>query len=339
MAYEKKERRALGRGLGALISTPLSISGNEAIKINKVFNQNFEREKEKEKEKQVISNRGKILNLKEEDQEEVKAKIFDLDLGKIRANASQPRETFDEKALQELSVSIKKYGIIQPILVRKAKDGYEIIAGERRYRAAKDAGLKSIPAIIKDLDSNNAYEVSVVENIQRQNLNIIEEAKAYQKIIKEQNINQNELAEKVGKDRSTVTNVLRVLQLPQEIQNLLKEEKITLGHAKILLSLKEKQAQITLAKKAVQESLSIKELEKIVSSAWILDAGRAYKDTKTAKVVAKGDNQFAEIENLLRQKLGTRVGIKHQKNGRGKITIEYYSEEELDRIIQEITKG
>ncbi len=330
----KKERKVLGRGLSALISTPLN-ENNTVGSLNSIFNENFEKEKNNvvnfngNLEKNTTQNRNILTN-------DIKININD-----IIANDGQPREEFLEKNLVELSESIKKHGVLQPILVRKKDDKYEIIAGERRFRAAKMAGLMDVPVIIKELNDNDAYEIAVVENIQRENLNPVEQAKAYQKIIKEQGINQAELAEKLGKDRTTVTNFLRILDLPLEVQEMVKNKVITLGHAKILLSLKEKSAQKSFAKKIQTEGLSVRELEKLVSNAWVLDAGKAHKvpDHDNDKSLEKLDanSKFSDVIDSLRQKLGTRINLKHQKNGRGKIEIEYYSEEELDRVTQIIT--
>ena len=190
---------------------------------------------------------------------------------------------FLEKSLNELSVSISKHGVLQPILVRKKDDKYEIVAGERRFRAAKLAGLKEVPVIFKDLEEDDAYEIAVIENIQRENLNPIEEANAYKKLMTIGKITQNELAEKIGKDRATIANLIRVLELPSDVQDLIKTKEISLGHAKVLLSLKKIEAQKSFAKKIVSEGLYVRELERLVSDVWILDAGKAHKDLVTSE--------------------------------------------------------
>lgn len=327
----KKEKKVLGRGLSALISTPLRES-NTAMNLSDTFSKNFEKEKNNIVN---INNAERVSPQKINLSNEKKINISD-----ILVNESQPREDFEEKNLEELSVSIKKHGVLQPILVREKGDKYEIIAGERRFRAAKKAGLKEVPVILKELNDTDAYEIAVIENIQRENLNPIEQAKAYQKIILEQKISQAELAEKLGKERSTITNFLRVLELSQEIQEMIKDKILTLGHAKVLLSLKEKSAQKSFAKKVQTEGLSVRELEKLVSDAWVLDAGRVHKSSQNSEKQKRLEitSKFPEIVDVLRQKLGTRINIKHQKSGKGKIEIEYYSEDELDRVVQLITK-
>lgn len=365
MAEIKKEKKGLGRGLSALISNPISgvnsySSNNAALNVNEIFAKNFE--KEKEKEAQLKSKSEKKLTLAKDntktnakDSESVITnKTIDnsskeqllindkninfIPIEKIITNLSQPREEFSQKALNELSISIKKHGVLQPILVREVGENYEIVAGERRYRAAKLAGLNEVPIILKKLEEDDAYEIAVIENIQRENLNPIEEAKAYKKLMENGKISQNELAEKIGKDRSTIANLLRILDLPQEVQEMIKNKNLSLGHAKVLLSLKKVEAQKSFAKKVFQDGLSVRELEKLVSEVWVLDAGKVHKDSANSEKKSNDSLKFSEIIDLLRRKLGTRVNIKHQKNGKGKIEIEYYSEDELDRVVQEITK-
>ncbi|MGI6680637.1 MAG: ParB/RepB/Spo0J family partition protein [Bdellovibrionota bacterium] len=360
MADNKKQKRGLGRGLSALISEPLastfttqasksqtSGSSNAALDVNKIFSENFEKEKAKEAlqkntPKKVVGKaiENKKTNIINETLIDNKNINF-IPLDKIITSDEQPREEFSEKSLNELSQSILKHGVLQPILVRKKGDKYKIIAGERRFRASKLAGLKEIPVIFKDLKDNDAYEIAVIENIQRENLNPIEEAKAYQTLMVNEKLSQVELAEKIGKDRSSVSNMIRILELPEEVQEFIKNREISLGHAKVLLSLKKVEAQKSFAKKIASEGLSVRELEKLVSDVWVLDAGRAYKDVLNndkKRDLVSNNSKFLDIIDLLRQKLGTRVNIKHQKNGKGKVEIEYYSEDELERVVQVILK-
>ena len=352
MTDNKKDKPRLGRGLSALISNPIINnneknieSGNAALNVNSIFSKNFEREKAKEL---ADKTKGIKKSIKLADSQKVdnelqisKNNIVQIPINKIIANAKQPREDFSEKSLGELSISISKHGVLQPILVRKIDDKYEIVAGERRFRAAKLAGLKEVPVIFKDLEEDDAYEIAVIENIQRENLNPIEEANAYKKLMTIGKITQNELAEKIGKDRATIANLIRILDLPNDVQELIKTKEISLGHAKVLLSLKKIEAQKSFAKKIVNDGLSVRELERLVSEVWVLDAGKAHKDFNSSDKRIQGskkESKFSDIIDLLREKLGTRVDIKHQKSGKGKIEIEYYSIDELDRVVQEITK-
>ena len=351
MTDNKKDKPRLGRGLSALISNPIINnnenieSGNTALNVNSIFAKNFEKEKAREFADKTKGGKKTVeideLQKSNSDLQFDKNNIVQVSIDKIHANEKQPREDFLEKSLNELSVSISKHGVLQPILVRKKDDKYEIVAGERRFRAAKLAGLKEVPVIFKDLEEDDAYEIAVIENIQRENLNPIEEANAYKKLMTIGKITQNELAEKIGKDRATIANLIRVLELPSDVQDLIKTKEISLGHAKVLLSLKKIEAQKSFAKKIVSEGLSVRELERLVSDVWILDAGKAHKDLVTSErkiLNNKKESKFSDIIDLLREKLGTRVDIKHQKSGKGKIEIEYYSLDELDRVVQEITK-
>lgn len=353
MADNKKERRGLGRGLSALISNSISNNvtsvdeNNVALNVDEIFAKNFEKEKAKELQEKNKSEKNKKYENESVSLIDRKLSLVDdknvsmLSIDNIITNIEQPREDFSEKSLKELAVSIEKHGVLQPILVRKKSDKFEIVAGERRFRAAKLAGLKEVPVIFKKLEDDDAYEIAVIENIQRENLNPIEEAKAYKKLMQKGKMNQNELGEKIGKDRSTISNLLRILELPTDVQDLIKNKELTLGHAKVLLSLKKVEAQKSFAKRVCQEGLSVRELEKLVSDVWVLDAGRAHKDlTSLDKKMldSSKDSRFSDIIEILRQKLGTRVNIKHQKNGKGKIEVEYYSEDELERVFQIITK-
>ena len=300
MDEKTKKRQALGRGLGAFIST-LDALKKMGIKI--------------EQNQDVI--------------QEIKPTTsrFDIEINKIVNNASQPRHDFNEEDLRELGASIEQHGILQPLLVRPIEGGkYEIIAGERRWRAAKIAGLKKVPVIVKDLTDKESFELAIIENVQRNDLNPIEEAEAYQRLIEEFGLTQIEVADRVGKDRVTISNAIRLLRLPKEILALIQDGSLSTGHAKAILAVKEPNVQKNLAKKVINESLSVRKLEDIVARVVVL------REQKPKKVKKDGSS-FPEISERLRQTFGTKVIIKHQKNGSGKIEISYFSEEELDRLI------
>ena len=246
----------------------------------------------------------------------------------IEPNRTQPRKNFDEDALSELAESIKQYGVLQPLLVSKKKDYYEIIAGERRWRAAKMAGLKEVPVIIKELNDQERVEISLIENIQREDLNPIEEAQAYKRLLEEFSLKQDEIAERVFKSRTAVTNSMRLLKLDEKVQQMLIDDMITAGHARALLSLPSSEKQAELAMKIFDEKLSVRETERLVKN-------MLTPPKKTERVVYRDFTQDAIFENLeerMKGILGTKVNIQRKKNNKGKIEIEYYSMEELERI-------
>lgn len=247
----------------------------------------------------------------------------------VEPAASQPRMNFDEDSLTELSESIKKYGVIQPIVVKKIEDHYQIIAGERRWRAAKQAGLKDIPVIIKDYDEQQIAEIALIENLQREDLNPIEEAKAYQSLIEKYHLKQEEIAEKVFKSRSVITNALRLLKLDEKVQTMLMEGLITNGHAKAILALEEKEQQITVAQKIVDEQLSVRETEKYIKN--LLDKKN---EAAAEKPALKNQTLYESLENRMKNRMGTKVQIKRKSENKGKIEIDYYSNEDLERIIE-----
>ena len=232
----------------------------------------------------------------------------------------QPRKQFDEDALMELSESIKQYGVLHPLLVSDKKDYYEIIAGERRWRAAKLAGLTEIPVIVKEFSEQELVEISLIENIQREDLNPVEEAMAYKRLIDEFHLKQDEIAERVGKSRTAVTNAMRLLKLSEKVQQMLIDEMITAGHARAILSIADKEKQESIAMKVFDEKLSVRETEALVK--------RMLEPPKTAK-----KSKFSSAEEKMKSIMGTRVQIHRKKNDKGKIEIEYYSKDELERII------
>ena len=261
---------------------------------------------------------------KKSNSEETSSEIF-ININDIEPDKEQPRKYFEEDALLELSESIKLHGMIQPMVVVKGKNGfYEIIAGERRWRAAKMAGLKKVPVIIKSYSDQEKAEIQLIENLQRENLNPIEEALAYKRLMEEFNLKQDEVAEKVSKSRTAVTNALRLLNLDERVQKMLIEEMISMGHARALLALADGDKQYTVASKIFDEKLSVREVEKYVKK---LNENKIEEKKETPI----RDFIFDDLENNLKDILGSKVSI-HDKDGKGKIEIEYYSKEDLDRI-------
>lgn len=258
-----------------------------------------------------------------------KDEIIEIDLKELRPNPYQPRKTFDETALEELAASIKISGVFQPIIVRKSKvKDYEIIAGERRYRASKIAGKKTIPAIIRDFDEAAMMQIAVLENLQREDLSPLEEAQAYEMLMKNLKLTQVELAERLGKSRPYIANYLRVLTLPDGVKDLLREEKISMGIARTLLALENKEDIIPLVKRVLQENLTVRQLETIVSE---MNSSKEKDEKKKRKTPAK-PYFIRESEERLMDKFGTGVVIR-EKDGHGKIEIEYLSKPDLSRIL------
>lgn len=247
----------------------------------------------------------------------------------VEPAVSQPRKNFDENALTELAESIKKYGVIQPIVVKKVGDHYQIIAGERRWRAAKQAGLKDIPVIVKDYDEQQIAEIALIENLQREDLNPIEEARAYQALIEKYQLKQEEIAEKVFKSRSVITNALRLLKLNEAVQDMLMEGKITNGHAKAILGLDDKDQQLEVAQKVVDEQLSVRDTEKYIKN--LLDKK---DEVAVAKPVLQNKTLYETLETRMKSRMGTKVQIKRKSEDKGKIEIDYYSNEDLERIME-----
>ena len=264
---------------------------------------------------------------------EKKEGVVTLKINEVEPNRDQPRKYFNEERLNELSDSIKKHGIVQPLVVVKKDDYYEIIAGERRWRAAKLAKLKEVPVVIKDYNNQEIMEIALIENIQREDLNPVEEARAYEGLIKEYKLKQEEVAERVSKSRSAITNSLRLLKLDTRVQDLLIEEKLTSGHARSLLSIEDNDKQFELAQKIIEEKLSVRKVEELVKE--ILNPkGKAPK--KVEKKELKNDFVYKDLEEKLKKKLGTKVKINRKSENKGKIEIEYYSAEELEKIINQI---
>lgn len=257
--------------------------------------------------------------------------VVNVKISKVEPNREQPRKNFDEDALQELAESIKQFGVLQPILVQERDDYYEIIAGERRWRAANIAGLKEVPVIIRNLTEQEIVEIALIENIQREDLNPIEEAQAYKRLLTEFNLKQDEVAERVSKSRTAVTNSMRLLKLSDEVQQMVIDEMITTGHARALLAIEDPEQQYILAQKVFDEKLSVRDIEKLVKN---LGKTKVQKKSKEKQLTAI----YQEIEETLKGKLSTKVSIVARENGAGKIEVEFFSHEELDRLIDIIMK-
>ena len=257
--------------------------------------------------------------------------LFYCGVEEIRPNRSQPRKYFDELKLQELTDSIKEKGIIEPLLVRRVTDGYELIVGERRWRAAQKAGLREVPVLVKEVDEREAFEDSLIENLQRDDLNPLEEAGAYKRLVEEFGINQEDLGTRVGKDRTTITNTLRLLKLPPEVQDHLLQNRISSGHARAILSLEMKERQIELCSLIIQKGLSVREAEALARQ-W---SKKPKRGTAPGKRTGDLELQLNTLGDSLRQRLGTKVKIT-PKGKRGKIEIEYYSFDDLERIVEAI---
>ncbi len=249
-----------------------------------------------------------------------------LKISQVEPNREQPRKQFDKEALEDLAGSIKQYGIIQPIIVCKKDDYYEIIAGERRWRAAKMAGLKEVPVVIRKYSEKEIAEISLIENIQRENLNPIEEAVAYKKLIEDYELTQEELSQRISKSRTLIANTMRLLKLEKSVQKLLADGKLSAGHARALLGLEDPEQQRAVAKQIIDEALSVRQTEDLVKK-----LNEPEKEKKSSRKI-KNSVFYKDLEKNMTENLGTRVKILQKEQGKGKIEISYFSEDELDRI-------
>lgn len=261
--------------------------------------------------------------------EEMKTGEQMMKINMVEPNREQPRRNFEEDALLELADSIKQFGVLQPLIVRKRNDYYEIIAGERRWRAAKIAGIKEVPVIIKDYNEQEVVEIALIENIQRENLNPIEEAMAFKKLLEEYHLKQDEVAERVSKSRTAVTNSMRLLKLNEKVQQMIIDDMISTGHARALLAIDDLEQQYILANKIFDEKLSVRETEKLI---------KELKNPKKAKEKKKVENSFiyTDLEDKMKEVFGTKVHVAVKGKGKGKIEIEYYSDDELERMFDMI---
>lgn len=304
------KRGGLGKGLDTLIPTNKNVKPAEKKSAEKSASEPKVVEKVVEKIVEKVVHEEQMMKL-----------------SKIEPNREQPRKNFEEDALLELADSIKKFGVVQPLVVQKRDDYYEIIAGERRWRAAKLAGLKEVPVIVKEYTKQEAVEISLIENIQRENLNPIEEAMAYKRLLTEFSLKQDEVAERVSKSRVAVTNSMRLLKLSEKVQQMVVDEKISTGHARALLAIEDPDEQLALATKIFDEKLSVRETENLI---------RLLKKPKQKKEKKVIENEFVykDLEEKIKAVMGTKVNINHKAKGKGKIEIEYYSDKELERIFE-----
>ncbi len=321
MAVKKK---GLGRGLDALFPEKPA----EKKPVPKPITKEVNPKQEAESVKTTVPASDK-KEMTADAPTEVKKTEMLVKISKVEPNRTQPRKQFDEDALVELSESIKQFGILQPLLVSDKGDYYEIIAGERRWRAAKLAGLKEVPVIIKEFNDQQVVEISLIENIQREDLNPIEEAMAYKRLINEFKLKQDSIAERVSKSRTAVTNSLRLLKLDERVQQMLIDEMISAGHARAILAIPDKDKQASVAMKVFDEKLSVRETEKLVKHIIESPKKKAEKQVNTAE-----DAIYESLEEKMKGIVGTRVFIHRKKNNKGKIEIEYYSRDELERIIE-----
>lgn len=265
-------------------------------------------------------------NPSEENEKQNVEDILQVDINKIEPNRNQPRKLFDEDSIDELTDSIKQYGVLQPLVVQKKEDYYEIVAGERRWRASKKAGLKKIPVIIKQYDESEALKISLIENLQREDLNPIEEAKAYQILQEQYNLKHEEIASSVSKSRTAITNTMRLLKLNEEVQKMIIEGIISSGHGRTLLALEDQNLQYEVAIKILDHNMSVRETENYIK--------RIQNIKKEEKQEGNENNEMIHFfETRMKDILGSKVQIKEKKNNKGKIEIEYYSHDELERII------
>lgn len=302
--------RGLGKGLDALIPNVINEKSND----NKNENTKY---------------KSTDSTLKEAEEGQVKI----VNITKIEPNREQPRRNFDEEALEELAESIRQFGLLQPILVHDKKTYYEIVAGERRWRAAKKAGLKEIPVIIKELTEQEIVEISLIENIQRENLNPIEEAQAYKRLLTEFNLKQEEVAERVSKSRTAVTNSMRLLKLSDSVQQMVIDNMITTGHARALITIEDPEQQYEVSKRIFDEKLNVRDVEKLVKN-----LNKPVKEKKAVTADKSLEAVYQNIEENLKQKLSTKVNITPKGNGAGKIEIEFYSHDDLEKIMDLLSK-
>ena len=299
-------KKGLGKGLGAIFGEDVVKESNEEL--------------------------TKVKRSLPAEEEETKGSLM-VKISLIEPNRDQPRKDFNEEELQELAESIKNYGVLQPLLVQKKGTSYELIAGERRWRAAKLAGLKEVPVVLREYSKQQAMEIALIENVQRADLNPIEEAQAYQQLVKEFHLTQEEIAARVSKNRATITNAMRLLKLDEEIQNLLIKGAISSGHARAILSLEDKQLQKKAAKEILDRRLSVRETEKLVKRLARASAEKNERNEKKDDALAL---IFQDLEERMKTIMGTKVSIHNKDRNKGRIEIEYYSEAELERIVEMI---
>lgn len=319
-----KTKRGLGKGLGAFFGEEVVQEVAKEQNAAEISNTSGDVKENKNVVSKSGTDRVSAPIVVKEEPKEITLKIT-----KIEPNREQPRKDFNEEQLQELADSMKEYGVLQPLLVQKKDNYYEIIAGERRWRAAKLAGLKEVPVVIREYSAQQAVEVALIENVQREDLNPIEEALAYQRLMQEFQLKQEEIAERVSKNRTTITNSMRLLNLCSEVQQMLIQGRISSGHARALLGVEDTEVQFQLAQKIEKEKLSVREVEKLVK---LLGKPARKKKEKTQDEAL--DLIFKDLEERMKSVMGTKVNISRKDKSKGRIEIEYYSESELERIVE-----
>lgn len=307
----KSKRTGLGKGLGAFFGDEVTEESRSGVPESQG---NPEAVDQKTSDKAEAEEAGRELYIK---------------LSLIEPNREQPRKDFNEEMLQELADSIKQYGVLQPLLVKKKGEYYEIIAGERRWRAAKLAGLKEVPVVVREYSKQESMEIALIENVQREDLNPIEEALAYQQLMNEFGLKQDEIAARVSKSRVTITNSMRLLKLDARVQEMLMKGELSNGHARAILAVEDHEEQFLIAQKVVKERLSVREIEKLVKL-----LGKEPKKKKEAEPEDKSlEVIFQDLENRMKSIMGTKVSINKKDKNKGRIEIEYYSAAELERIV------
>lgn len=302
------KRTGLGRGLGAIF-------GEDVVENSEGENRSVSRETSPD--------------YTVEEKKEEPGKEYMMKLSIIEPNKGQPRKDFNEESIGELADSIKRYGVLQPLLVKKSGDHYEIVAGERRWRAAKEAGLREVPVVIKEYTKQQAMEIALIENVQREDLNPIEEAQAYQQLMQEFELTQEEIAERVSRSRTAITNCMRLLKLDKRVQDMLIQRQLSSGHARALLALENQDAQYQIGLKIIDQRLSVREVEKLVKL-----LGKPKNQEKPKEEEKDLSFIFKDLEERMKQVMGTKVIINKKDRNKGRIEIEYYSEAELERIVE-----
>jgi ParB family chromosome partitioning protein len=322
----------MGKGLQNLIPGGNKLTKHENKEDDAISNESDESKENTKSEKAVAVLKKEVSETTQHSTETSENDIQEVKISLVIPNSDQPRKEFDDSSISELAESIKNYGIIQPLIVQKKDKYYEIIAGERRWRAAKLAGLKKLPVIVRNYNAQEVMEIALIENIQREDLNPIEEAAAFKRLIEEFDMKQADLAKRVAKSRTAITNSMRLLKLDERVQNMLINGIITTGHARALLSIEDQDKQFGAAIQIEEKNLSVRETEKLIQ--------RLKKPEKIVETedTAQIDNIYNSIEEGLKGILGSKVSIKRKKSGKGKIEIEYYSAEEFDRIIDMLHK-
>lgn len=332
------KKKGLGRGLGSLIAGPAAVVSNDIngnVDLMMKPNNNFGPKNNNMTTVNKLTTEQNQNDIQKPNMDN--SRIWNLGIDKLKSGKYQPRKSFEKEPLEELAQSIKQNGILQPIIVRKINENsFEIIAGERRWRAAQLAGKHEVPVIIREYSNEQSLELAIIENVQRENLNAVEEAEAYSRLIEEFNLSQQEVAEKVGKERATITNALRLLTLPLEIRRYIIDGMLSAGHGKVLLSIVDSQKQIEAAKITIKNNLSVRKLEKLAIELNNQNNSSNLQQTKTEQEL-KEIGIIKQIEEKIQKKFSTKVLIQYE-NGKGKISLNFYSKEEFNNLI-EILEG